>query len=127
MAGMGQAVIEDRLLDLFGHPVGMRWPRAGDLVEQAFGAIDLEVPADLVELLAAVAPHPAGLADVAGRQLEQAELAPCYLGLCGHVVVRSRLDGVLQLHPNPAGERRGHAGLGPLRLLTVRGTSPAHN
>ena len=29
-------------------------------------------------------------------------------------------------HPNPAGERRGHAGLGPLRLLTVRGTSPAH-
>src|SRR6266404_3800600 len=44
----GQAVIEDRLLDLLGHPVGMRWPRAGDLVEQAFGAVGLEVAADRV-------------------------------------------------------------------------------
>ena len=31
---------------------------------------------------------------------------------------------MLQLHPNPAGERRGHAGLVPLRLLTVRGPEP---
>jgi hypothetical protein len=47
-------------------------------LEQPFGAIGLEVAADLVELLAAVAHHSTGLADVAqfGRQLQQAELAP---------------------------------------------------
>jgi hypothetical protein len=129
MTGMGQAVIEDRLLDVLGHPVGMRRAGAGDLVEQPLGAIGLEVAADLIELLAAVAHHPAGLADIAelGGQFEQTELAPCYLLLRGHVVLRSRLDGVLQLHPNPAGERRGHAGLCPLRFLTVRGPSPAHH
>jgi len=82
-------VIEDRLLDLLGYSVGMRWPCASNLVEQAFGAVGLEVAADLVELLTAVAHHPAGLADVAelGRQLQQAELAPCYLVGRGHVVL----------------------------------------
>jgi hypothetical protein len=42
-----------------------------DLVEQAFGAVGLEVAADLLELLAAVAHHPTGLGNVAqvGGQL----------------------------------------------------------
>jgi hypothetical protein len=71
MRGMSQAVIEDRLLDVVGHSVGMRWPSAGDPVEQAFGAVGLEVAADLLGVLAAVAHHPTGLADVAqtGDQL----------------------------------------------------------
>src|SRR5262245_11912444 len=65
MAGMGQAMVEDRLLDVLPDPVGMRWAGAGDLVEQPLGAIGLEVAADLVELLAAIAHYPTGLADVA--------------------------------------------------------------
>lgn len=43
----------------------MRVARAGDPVEQAVGAVGLEVTADLVELLAAIADDAAGLADVA--------------------------------------------------------------
>ena len=72
MARMGQAMVEDRLLDVLADPVGMRWAGAGDLVEQPLGALGLEVAADLVELLAAVAHYPTGLADVAeiGVQLQ---------------------------------------------------------
>jgi hypothetical protein len=45
--GGRQAMAEDRLLDLLGHPVGAGRPGAGDLVEQAGGAIGLEVAPDL--------------------------------------------------------------------------------
>lgn len=96
------------------------------LVEQPVGSVGLEVAPDLVELLPAVTHDPARLADVAqiGRKLQQAELAPCYLGLRGHIVLRSRLDVASQLHPNLAGKRRGHAGLGPLGLLTGPASRP---
>jgi len=55
----------------------MRVARAGDPVEQAVGAVGLEVAADLVELLAAVADDLTGLACTAelDRKLEQGELA----------------------------------------------------
>jgi hypothetical protein len=33
-------------------------------IDQPLGAIGLEVPADLVELLAGISHHPAGLADI---------------------------------------------------------------
>lgn len=46
-------------------PVGVWVARAGDPVEQAVGAVGLEVTADLIELLATVADDAAGLADVA--------------------------------------------------------------
>jgi hypothetical protein len=88
--GMGERVVEDRLLDRAAHPVGMRRAGAGDPVEQPVGAIGLKVPTDLVELLARIAHHPAGLADVAefGRELQQAALAACYLLVRGHVDLR---------------------------------------
>jgi len=88
---MGERVVEDRRLDLGRHPVGVRAAGAGQTIEQPVGAEGLEVPADLVELLARVAHHPTGSADVAelGRELEQAALAPCYLLCRGHVDLRS--------------------------------------
>ena len=43
----------------------MRSLRAGKLVEQAIGVVQLRVPPDLVELLAAVTDDPASLRDVA--------------------------------------------------------------
>jgi hypothetical protein len=87
---VSQRVVEDRLLDRGADPVGMRRAGTGQAVEQPVGAVSLEVPADLVELLARIAHHPAGLADVAelGRELEQAALAPCYLLVRGHVDLR---------------------------------------
>jgi len=94
VAGVGERMVEDRRLDLGRHPVGVRPAGAGQPIDQPLGPLGLEVPADLVELLPAVAHHPAGLADVAevGGKLQQAQLAPCYLLVRGHVVLRSRLD-----------------------------------
>ena len=85
---MGQAVVEDRLLDLLADPVEVRVARAGDPVEQAVGAVGLEVAPDLVELVPTVADDPAGLAYIAelAGKLEQSGLAPCYLLLRGHTV-----------------------------------------
>lgn len=60
-----QAVIQDGLLDLFGHPVRVWVARPGQAVDQPLGAVGLVVPADLVELLPAVAHDFAGLADIA--------------------------------------------------------------
>lgn len=93
VAGMCQGVLQDRLLDRFGHAVGVRVARPGQPIDQPVRAVGLEVAADLVELLAAVADHLAGLGHVAevGRQLEQAELAPCYLLFRGHVALRRGL------------------------------------
>src|SRR5262249_31797778 len=70
-----------------------------------------KIPPDLIELLPAVADHPACLADVAeiAGKLQQAQLAACYLLVCGHVVLRSRLGGSSQHHPNLARRRHGHA------------------
>lgn len=81
VAGMGQAMVEDRLLDVLADPVGMRVARAGDPVEKAVDPVGLEVAPNLVELLAAVADDAAGRADIAklAGELEQSELAPCYL------------------------------------------------
>lgn len=64
VAGMRQRMVEHGLLDLGRHPVGMRSPGAGQPVDQPLGAIGLEVATDLVELLARVAHHLAGLRDV---------------------------------------------------------------
>lgn len=49
---MFQGVIEDCLLDVLGHPVRMRSTGAGQTVDQALGAMSLEVAPDLIELLA---------------------------------------------------------------------------
>jgi len=89
VAGMGERVIEDGRLDLRGDAIGMRALGTGQPIDQAVGAVGLEVAADLVELLARVAHQLAGLGDVVevARQLEQRELAPCYfVGGRGHVV-----------------------------------------
>ena len=56
---------QDRLLDRRRDPVRVRPLRAGQPVEQPLGAVHLEVAADLVEVLAAVAHDPARLRDVA--------------------------------------------------------------
>jgi hypothetical protein len=93
VAGMGERVVEHRLLDLGNHPVGVRRAGAGQAVEQAVGAVGLEVAPNLIELLARVAHHAASFADVAelGGELEQAALAACYLLLRGHVALQAGL------------------------------------
>lgn len=52
-------------LDLLAYPVGVWSASAGQPFDQAFGAVDLVVATDLVELLPAVAHDPAGPTDVA--------------------------------------------------------------
>ena len=111
-------MVEDRLLGVLSDPVGVSVARAGDPVDQPAGAVGLEVTADLVELPAALADDAAGLADVAelAGKLEQSELAPCYLLLLGHVVLRSRLDVLHYTILTPAGSgvtTPGVAALGP--------------
>ena len=105
VTGVGQAVVEDGLLDVLADPLGMRVAGTGDPVEQAVGTVGLEVAPDLIELLAAVADDAAGFTDVAklAGKLEQSELAPCYLLLRGHVVLRSRLDVLHNTILTPAG------------------------
>ena len=102
---------EDGLFDLGRDPVWMRAAGTGQAVDQPFGAIGLEVPADLVELLAGISHHPAGPADIAeiGRQFEQAELATGYFLLRGHVRPRSGGD-VARNSIKPAQRRHGHTG-----------------
>ena len=56
---------QDRLLNLFTHPVRVRSLRPRKLVDQPLGPVKLEVPPDLVELLPAVAHDLARLAHVA--------------------------------------------------------------
>ena len=87
VAGMRQRMVEHRLLDLGRAPGWDAALGAGQPVDQRLGAVGLEVAADLVELLAGVAHHLAGPADVAEilRQLEQGELATCYPCVRGHV------------------------------------------
>ncbi len=46
MAGLGQRMVEDGLLDRLGQPIGMWATRAGQPIEQAGGAVGLEVAAD---------------------------------------------------------------------------------
>ena len=57
---MDEGVVEDRLLDLGRDPVGVRPLGAGQAVDQPF----LEVASNLVELLAGIAHHLAGAADI---------------------------------------------------------------
>jgi hypothetical protein len=59
-----EGVGEDGILDLLADAVGVRTLGAGEPVEQPLGAVGLEVPADLVELLTAVAHDLAGLRHV---------------------------------------------------------------
>jgi len=93
VAGVGHGMLENGLLDRLGDTVGVRiaWP--GQTIEQAVCPIGLEVAADLVELLTRIAHHLAGFRDVAeiGGEIKQAELAPCYLLVRGHVVLRRGL------------------------------------
>lgn len=60
VAGMVEGVGEHRRLNLGRHPVGVRTSRAGQTIDQAIGAISLEVASDLVELLPGIAHHLAG-------------------------------------------------------------------
>ena len=60
----GEGLIEDGLLNLGSDPVGMSPFTAGQLVEQALGAIGLVITTDFVELLTTVADELAGFADV---------------------------------------------------------------
>src|SRR6516165_6543458 len=80
----------------------LTWRRAGG--RAAHRRHRSESCADLVELLPTVADHPARLADVAeiAGELQQAQLAAGYLLVCGHVVLRSRLECCSQHHPNLA-------------------------
>lgn len=118
---MGQAMIEDRLLDVLSDPAGVRVAgfrrscRAG-----AVGAVGLEShggsrsPAGGCSRIDA-----AGLADVAelAGKLEQGELAPCYLLLRGHVVLRSRLDVLCNTILTPAGSGVATPGIATPRSL----------
>ena len=72
-------------------------------VDQPFGAVGPEVPAELVELLARVAHHAAGLGDVVelGRKIEQRELAACYILIRGHDVSLGSDDGLAIAILNP--------------------------
>lgn len=90
VARMGQRVIEDGGLDRLGQPVGMWSARPGQPIDQTGRAVSLEVAADLVELLAAVADQLAGLGHITEVrcQLQQAQLAACYLLFRGHVALR---------------------------------------
>ena len=94
VAGMDECVVEHGLLDLGRDPVGMRSAWSGQPVDQPFGTIGLEVAADLVELLAGVTHQLAGAADIGevGGQLQQRELATCYLVLGGHDRLPFRFD-----------------------------------
>jgi hypothetical protein len=109
MAGMVKGMIENRRLDLFAYPVRMRSLRARQAVDEALGAIGLEVAPDLVELLARVAHQPAGLRNVVQIlcKIEQGKLATCYLVLRGHVVSVG-LMSVVVTSSKPPTERHGH-------------------
>ena len=64
VARIVEAVLQYGLLHILRIPVGI-WPlRVGQAVQQARGAQGLLVAVDLVELLAGIAHHPTGLADV---------------------------------------------------------------
>lgn len=86
-------MVEDGLFDLGSGAVGVRAAGSGQAINQAVGAVGLEVSADRLALLAAVADHLAGLGNVAevGGEIEQAEFAACYLLFCGHVALRKGL------------------------------------
>jgi len=92
VARMFKGVGQDGILHLLGYPVRMRSAGSRQTIDNALSPIDLEVAADLVELLAAVAHDPAGLRDVPQflTQLQQAKLATCYLLSLsgGHAVLR---------------------------------------
>jgi hypothetical protein len=60
MARVFEGMVENDGLNLGRHPVGMWSPGAGHAVKQPFRAIGLEVPPDLVELLAGIARDLAG-------------------------------------------------------------------
>jgi hypothetical protein len=87
MAGMVEGMGQHRLLDLGGHAVGMRPLGTRQPVDEPFGSIGLEIAPDLVELLARIAHHLAGAGHIGkfAREIEQRQLATCYLILRGHV------------------------------------------
>ena len=130
VAGMHQGVVEHGLLDLGRHPVGVRSLGAGQAVDQPLGAIGLEVASDLVELLARIAHHLAGAADIGevGGEFQQRELAACYLVLGGHDRLPFGFDWLSCNAIKPARKRLGHRNralglFGPrpvLRRPTVR-------
>jgi hypothetical protein len=86
---MGKRVIEDGLLDLGRDPVGVRPLGAGQAINEPVSTVGLVIAADLVELLAAIAHQLAGAADVFQvlGELQQRQLAACYLLVRGHVVL----------------------------------------
>ena len=90
VAGVFEGVVENGLFDFCGDAVGMGAAGAGHAVDEAVGAKGLEVAADLVELLAGIAGQFAGSGNVieVGSELQQSELAACYLVGRGHVDLR---------------------------------------
>ena len=81
-------MLQDGRLDLCRHPVRVRSARTGQSVDQPLGAVGLEVTTDLVKLLARVPHYLAGAAHVVQLlgELQQRQLASCYLVLRGHVL-----------------------------------------
>lgn len=84
-------------------PGGVRSPRAGKAVDQPLGAVGLEIAAYLVKLLPGIAHHLAGAADIGEvcGQLQQRELAACYLVLGGHDRLPFGFDVVSATPSNP--------------------------
>jgi hypothetical protein len=87
VCGEIEGVLEDGVLNVLGQAVGMGFLGTGQAVEQALGAEGLEVPSDLVELLAGVTHDLAGLGYVVefSGEFEEAELAACDFVSGGHV------------------------------------------
>ena len=93
-------------------PDGVGTTRSRKPVQQTLGAVGLDVAPDLVELLARVAHYLAGPTDVIELlgQLQQRELAPCYLVLRGlfRLLVRVWMKVVTSSWYTPQG-RHDHA------------------
>jgi hypothetical protein len=87
VSGEFQSVLEDGFLDRLGNPIGMRVSRPGKPIKKPLGAVDLEVPADFVELLSGVTHDFAGFRNVVEilGKFEETEFATSDFVFSGHV------------------------------------------
>src|SRR5262245_27747789 len=88
---MHEGVVEDLVLDLLRHAIGVRSARPATLLDQGGGSSHLEGALDLVERVAVVAHDLAGLRDVPqlGGELQQRQLPSGTLWQGGHRVSSS--------------------------------------
>jgi len=88
-----QAVVEEDLFKFLGEPAGVGIAGTPDFIQEGLGAHGLEVPSDLVELLAGIPHDLAGLGDVVevGSEFQERELPAGsflrYSGVGGHSVL----------------------------------------